>query len=333
MSDPNGSFNPQQPPQGQSQPQYGQYPPQGYQPQPQYGQYAPQGQPMPPQFQPQQERPQHHPDKPNLGAWLNKPLTLKIWQFSLSLIGAAVAGVILLFAIALAVSPAGSNTAGSEEKPSTTSQNAEQKSEEKKESEPKEKVIYTLTVKYEGSKDLGTEINESTPGLTLTVLYSDGTLINNAKGFTIQNPGPLQSGDNTFTVEYEGKTSTFTITVEETDNQFKASAQDIPFEDLARNPDSQKGKRVHLRGEIVQVIEGTTSTQYRISMQQDEYGYWDSDKVVFVDYPKKTTDNRLLEDDIVEVWGTAQGTITYQSTLGGNITIPSIEARIMQLSQ
>lgn len=68
-------------------------------------------------------------------------------------------------------------------------------------------------------------------------------------------------------------------------------------------------------------------------MEQGDYGIWDSNKVIFVSYMRTSNDNRLLEDDIVDLWGTTDGTITYESTMGGNITIPSVSARIMQLAQ
>lgn len=191
-----------------------------------------------------------------------------------------------------------------------------------------------ITAEYSGSTADGTEINNSTEGIDVTATYDDGSTRDGISGFTVKNPGKLQAGQTQeFTVEFKGFEATFSVTADESDDQFKASAQDIPFDDLARNPDANKGKRVHFHGKIVQVIEGDIDTQYRVSVEQGDYGIWDSNKVIFVSYMRTGNDNRLLEDDIVDLWGTTDGTITYESTMGGNITIPSVSARIMQLAQ
>jgi hypothetical protein len=43
--------------------------------------------------------------------------------------------------------------------------------------------------------------------------------------------------------------------------------------------------------------------------------------------------SRFLEDDVVEFWGTSVGVITYESAMGGNITIPGVDAQYMTLSK
>lgn len=298
--------------------------------QPQYGQYArPEGQHMPLPVDPGQEP--HPRNTDHRRKWTTKTITLKIWQFLLSMVGAVFAGMVLLILLAFAISPAENGTTGSNaSKPVTNSQQAAPK----KSTTPKTKELTSISVTYSGPTTAGTEINDTSEGIDVTAFYSDGSSLEGITAFTVKNPGVLQAGQNQdFTVEYHGKEDTFTVAVEETDDQFKAAAQDIPYDDLARNPDANTGKKVHFRGKIIQVIEDGNSVQYRISVQQGSYGIWDSDKVVYVLYNRTGNDNRLLENDIVEFWGTSTGTITYQSTLGGNITIPSVMAKIMQLAQ
>ncbi|EGO8997167.1 hypothetical protein D2A77_14225, partial [Enterococcus faecalis] len=41
---------------------------------------------------------------------------------------------------------------------------------------------------------------------------------------------------------------------------------DISYDDLARNPENNKGKKLTLSGTIIQVIEGTDYSQYRLAM-------------------------------------------------------------------
>ncbi|RSX52154.1 tcdA-E operon negative regulator [Bifidobacterium goeldii] len=264
--------------------------------------------------------------------WSKKTITLKIWQFILSLVGAVFAGMILLTCIAFALAPVDTTTAPQTDTTASDSSTQSEQSTDTNKETPKPKSITSISAEYNGPTTAGTEINDQSD-IDVTVVYSDDTHTNNVRGFTVKNPGTLEAGQTQeFTVEYKGHEATFTVNVEESDDQFKASTQDISYEELARNPDANKYKRVHFRGKIVQVMEDELSVQYRISVEQTDYGSWDSNKVIYVTYIRTGNDNRLLEDDIVELWGTSNGTITYESTLGGHITIPSVVARIMQLS-
>lgn len=93
----------------------------------------------------------------------------------------------------------------------------------------------------------------------------------------------------------------------------------ITFDNLARTPDNYKGKKVKFSGKVIQVLEGTTETQIRLAVNNDY------DKVIFCRIPKaKTTSMRVLENDHIHIMGVSNGLISYQSTMGGNITIPDI---------
>ncbi len=66
-------------------------------------------------------------------------------------------------------------------------------------------------------------------------------------------------------------------------------------------------------------MEGITETQIRLATKN---GY---ENVIYCHVPKNLTTNmRILEDDIITVMGVSNGLISYQSTLGGQITIPEI---------
>lgn len=95
-------------------------------------------------------------------------------------------------------------------------------------------------------------------------------------------------------------------------------ASDISYDDLARNPENNKGKKLTLSGTIIQVIEGTDYSQYRLAMD-DDY-----DRIVFIEIPKSLLSSRILNNDIVTIYGKSYGTIGYESTLSGNITVPAI---------
>lgn len=93
----------------------------------------------------------------------------------------------------------------------------------------------------------------------------------------------------------------------------------ITYENLARTPDDYKYKKVKFYGKIIQVIEGDSSTQYRIAIN-DNY-----DNVIFLEASKEIiNNNRILDGDHVTFYGTSGGVITYDSTLGGKITVPAV---------
>lgn len=94
---------------------------------------------------------------------------------------------------------------------------------------------------------------------------------------------------------------------------------DITFEDLARNPDEFMGEKVKFSGKVIQVIEGDTYNQMRLAVN-DDY-----DKVIYIEVAKDLmSDGPILEDDYITVMGVSFGLLDYESTLGGQITVPAV---------
>lgn len=93
---------------------------------------------------------------------------------------------------------------------------------------------------------------------------------------------------------------------------------DITYDELARTPDDFEAEKVKFHGKVVQVMEGDTTVQLRFAVD-DNY-----DQMLYVEYDDEMIDSRVLEDDMITIMGVSQGIITYESTMGGNITIPAI---------
>lgn len=89
------------------------------------------------------------------------------------------------------------------------------------------------------------------------------------------------------------------------------------YSEYARNPERHKGEYIEFSGEVIQVIEGTPA-EYRVRIS--------GDNVVYVVYSRHSGEPRTLEGDMVTVRGIFAETVTYQSTLGGQITIPACSA-------
>lgn len=100
----------------------------------------------------------------------------------------------------------------------------------------------------------------------------------------------------------------------------------ITFENLARNPETYNYKKVKFYGKIVQVVKGDAYSQFRFAID-DDY-----DKMVLLEIPEKQlSNNRLLKDDTITIKGVSTGEQTYKSTIGGEITIPSISVDSFEL--
>ncbi len=103
-------------------------------------------------------------------------------------------------------------------------------------------------------------------------------------------------------------------------DEMREQAIDLSYDDLARYPDKHKGKPVSLQGEVIQKI---SDTEFRVNVTQSEHGFW-NDAVYFV-LADDARGARLLEDDIVEFLGIAQGEVTYKAVLGQKVTVPRID--------
>ncbi len=108
---------------------------------------------------------------------------------------------------------------------------------------------------------------------------------------------------------------------EKIENKFVASDYDSPitYENLARTPKEYTGKKVKFAGEVVQVIEDDKMTELRVAVNNDH------DTIVYCIVPTSILhDTHILEDDSVIIYGISAGLKSYESTMGGQITIPSL---------
>lgn len=94
----------------------------------------------------------------------------------------------------------------------------------------------------------------------------------------------------------------------------------VSYDELARNPDEYEGELVKGSGNVLQVLDGDTEVDMRVGTSESGY-----DDVVYLYYDPSIVNSRILEDDHVTYYGRSQGLYTYESTMGGSITIPLIK--------
>lgn len=109
---------------------------------------------------------------------------------------------------------------------------------------------------------------------------------------------------------------------------YKNKCKTLSFKDLSRNPDKHKGEKLKYTGQVIQVqedehwLDDKTTVDLRINVTKDEYGLWDDTIYATVELPKNA--DRILEDDIITIWGECDGKYSYTSVLGSDVTLPKI---------
>ena len=96
--------------------------------------------------------------------------------------------------------------------------------------------------------------------------------------------------------------------------------QSLPYDEMARNGDNHKGEKLQINGKVIQVIDTDDGTaQLRVATRD---GY---DDVYYIEIPaSQWKTHRLLEDDVITFYGNVYGLLSYDSTMGGKITIPAM---------
>ena len=98
----------------------------------------------------------------------------------------------------------------------------------------------------------------------------------------------------------------------------------ITYDQLARNPDDYMNEKVKFTGEVVQVLEGEGETDIRLAVHWNSYGWYDSDQILYCGFDPSILSFRLLEDDIITIYGYSLGLYSYEAVSGATITLPCV---------
>ena len=204
---------------------------------------------------------------------------------------------------------------------------------EEKEEEEEAAEIKSVEVTYAGNTEAGTVLDASNNGFTVKAKYSDGTQ-KTVSGWDIPEPQTLEAEktskvtivwvDEETGLEWKTDLDIECTSIDE--DAYKESCESIAYDDLARYPDEHEGKKIVISGQLLQVLEDDEYVELRVGTRD---GY---DDVVYVFYQYKEGDPKFLEDDQVTFYGKSLGTITYESVLGGEITIPAMLAEFAELN-
>ena len=114
------------------------------------------------------------------------------------------------------------------------------------------------------------------------------------------------------------------------EEDYKAMCDSYNYKDIARNPNTYKNKYMKFTGKVVQTSEAWGSVILRINITKNEYDFWEDTIYATYKYSDEN-ESKILEDDIITVYGICKGDKTYTSVLGSSVTIPSIEVKYWNL--
>jgi hypothetical protein len=113
--------------------------------------------------------------------------------------------------------------------------------------------------------------------------------------------------------------------------EYKEQCDEVPYEDLARTPNEFKNKDIKFTGEVFQIEENNRHITLLIHVTPSIFGiYVDT---IYIDYIRTDSDEkRILEGDLVTVYGKSNGIMTYTSILDKQISVPHVIAKFIDLN-
>lgn len=123
-------------------------------------------------------------------------------------------------------------------------------------------------------------------------------------------------------------------TAAESEEEFKASCQEISYKTILRNPDDYIGQRIIITAKIQQVMKGglfDDGEYYRVQTDASGYDlYFDDEYFMYDVRPEGST--KLLQDDIIKIYAEFSGMQEIKRALTGTKEeIPAIKAHYIEL--
>lgn len=111
--------------------------------------------------------------------------------------------------------------------------------------------------------------------------------------------------------------------------QFIAECKTYSYKEIARMPSDYRNKKAKFTGKVIQVTQSTAgSYTLRVNVTKNSYGYEDT---LYVSYLTGTNAPRILEDDIITMYGELKGEKTYTTVLGASVTLPAFTAQYVTI--
>ncbi len=131
------------------------------------------------------------------------------------------------------------------------------------------------------------------------------------------------------------ETKTTSSFIKEDRTTYISKCSTINYTSLARNPEQYKGNNYTFTGEVIQVMNDKNEVTLRVNVTPKKYTYsnetyYEDTILVYYKY-SSSAESRILENDIITIYGQSLGTYTYEAVLGNPITVPSVYAMYIDI--
>ena len=109
--------------------------------------------------------------------------------------------------------------------------------------------------------------------------------------------------------------------------EWKKSAEEIPYKTLVRYAEQHKGTLVYYRGSVEDVFK--RRRQYQLSVDVTPDNKYPSDALVFLRY--KTASASVQYGDIIAFVGRMNGTVSFSSVMGGDVDGTALDITVLAL--
>ena len=143
---------------------------------------------------------------------------------------------------------------------------------------------------------------------------------------TTTTPEPTTTTPEPTTTTTEAPTTTTAMSKE----QYMEQCSSYDFKEIARNPEAHKGEYAKFTGEVIQVMEENGAYTLRVNITKGDYDIWTDTILVY--YLGSTDNNRILEEDIIDIYGQLGGMYTYTTVMGADNTVPLMYAEYIDIN-
>lgn len=105
-------------------------------------------------------------------------------------------------------------------------------------------------------------------------------------------------------------------------------SSDYSYNTIARDSESFKDTKVKFRGKVLQEGDSGEGISYIRLAVDSNY-----DTVLFVTYTSDQVSVRILEDDILTIYGTVVGDYSYETVMGATMTLPWVHSDMIDTSE
>ena len=117
-------------------------------------------------------------------------------------------------------------------------------------------------------------------------------------------------------------TQEYELSAAELKAEYKKNCKTYSYDKIARSPGEYKGKNAKFYGKVVQVMQEKSGNEITYTLRIGTGGSYYYDDIILCIYTANVNDARILEDDMITIYGELRGEYSYETVMGNEITLP-----------